>query len=267
MPTSFDVDDIADGLANRGVTRRQVAKGAAWSLPVIAASMAVPAKAAQSPEPPVCIACAAEAQNCFLQIGQTGACKCAPGLVCVGTGPLGLANICVGTDLLLSTCGGGTCYGVCIQTDGAVIVAFNALVSALTVFTSAAATALLALGATNIAPCVHAGLFPQNVCVSPLADGQLGSVCVIQHSSNTGVIGTALGALTFALNGLLAALSALNILVSNSCQAPYVCKDGASVSINWGTGILTAKGGYELQVGVCQCPPQGTVCDSPNAVA
>lgn len=262
MPTSFDVDDIADGLANRGVTRRQVAKGAAWSLPVIAASMAVPAKAAQSPEPPVCIACAAVTQNCFLQIGQTGACKCAPGLVCVGTGPLGLANICVGTDLLLSTCGGGTCYGVCLETGGAVLNTFNTLMMAMSAFINAAKI-LPAL--TGVAACVNQPGLPKNLCVSPLGDGQLGSFCVIQHAGNTGVIDPILGTLRDALQVFLDLLDSLNIAVANTCQAPYVCKDGASVSLDWDLPLVgTHIGGYELQVGICQCPPQGFFCNAPH---
>ncbi len=47
--TMFDVDRIASGIGHKTISRRAVAKGAAWTLPVLATGIAAPA-VAQSPE-------------------------------------------------------------------------------------------------------------------------------------------------------------------------------------------------------------------------
>lgn len=260
----IDVDAVGDAIAapradivSTGVSRRAVAKGVAWSLPVIASAVAAgPAYAAS---PAQCSSCtgAVVTNNCILSGGGSGDCTCAPGLICVGTGPLGLANVCVGTDLLVSTCNGTTCYGVCLAAGGAIINALNTFISAITTFATVAGSLVSLLGVT---PCVHSAGLPTNLCISPFNDGRLGTLCSVSHScGNTGVISVPLGVLTTAYNTLVSTLGALGILISSSCNDGYVCGGyGASVSLQYAGGLGPAWG-FDLQLGICQCSQQG-VC-------
>lgn len=256
MPVrSIDVARISDAIARPD--RRKLAVGMAWSLPAIAIGIAAPTHAASTGQ--TCIACDG-AYQCILTIGGAGTCSCGPGLACVGTGPLGLANVCVGSTLVATTCGPTTCYGVCLDPGGAVIVAFNILMSAMTAFVSTVAT-LVAAAPAGLSTCVNQPGLPSNVCVSPLNDGGLGAMCIERaNCGNTTLIGTALATLDAAVTTYTSTLASLGIIVATSCQAPYVCKDGGSVAVSYVGSVLPpiAAFGSRTRVGICQCGPQDT---------
>ena len=254
MPAAApDVARISDAIARP--RRRLIAAGAAWSLPVIAVGIAAPAHAGSATG--TCAACDG-AQQCILTIGGAGNCSCGPGLACVGTGPLGLANVCVGSTLVANTCGATTCYGVCLDPGGAVIVAFNTLMSAMTAFVSTVVT-IVAAAPAGLQTCTNQPGLPTNVCVSPLNDGGLGSMCVERAScGNTTLIASALATLDTAVNTYITTLASLGILVATSCQAPYVCKDGGSIAVSYSGSVLPpiAAFGSRTRAGICQCGPQ-----------
>lgn len=242
------VEGIADAIVRP--SRRTVARTAGWSLPAIAVGIAAPARAAS---PGFCPTCGPDRPACI--IGETGTCRCGPGLVCVGSGPLGLANVCVGADLaaLVATCGGTTCTGVCLDPGGGVVTAFNTLAAAMTTFV----TGVQALGLVGTRTCSHQPGLPTNVCASPFNDGGLGSICVEQFScGNTALLGTLVTTLDAAIATFVTTLSGMGIAVSSACQAPYVCKDGASVAMDTGTAVAQYR-----RVGICQCGPQDTCPD------
>jgi len=254
-PTRASVDDIATGI--RPPSRRTVAKGAAWSLPVIATGIAAPA---QAESPGVCVACTT-GSRCIITVGDGGTCQCAAGLACVGTGPLGLTNVCVGAQVagLVVACGSTTCTGVCLSAGGAVITAFNTLMTAMSTFVNGVR---LVPGLLGLRTCVNQPGLPTNVCVSPLGDGGLGSMCVQRFTcGSTTVIGTLLATLDSAVTSFVTTLQGLGILTSSSCAAPYVCKDGASVATDFDGVFGIAAFGTSTRVGICQCGPQSTCPD------
>lgn len=232
-PTTYDVESVASGVAARP-SRRTVVRGTAWSVPVVAAAIAAPAYAAS---PGVCGLCPTSVNQCL--INGTGTCTCAAGLVCAGTGPLGLANICVGTDLLLTTCGGGTCTGVCLDAGGTLVTALNTFTAAITTLATTAG-ALCTRNTVTVTP------VPTGICVSPFS-GTFGSLCLI--SSGSGALGAGL---TTAINTLTATLSSLNVALSNPCPTGTVCGGLATFDIGGGTLCLgsTALGA----IGYCSCP-------------
>ncbi|GAB3259692.1 hypothetical protein GCM10027425_22280 [Alteromonas gracilis] len=232
-PSTYDVESVASGVAARP-SRRTVVRGAAWSVPVVAAAIAAPAYAAS---PGVCGLCPTSVNQCI--IGSTGTCTCAAGLVCVGTGPLGLANICVGTDLLLTTCGGGTCTGVCLDAGGT-------LVTALNVFTAAITTLATTTGALCQRNTVTVTPVPTGICVSPFS-GTFGSLCLI--TSGSGALGLGL---TTAINTLTATLSSLNVALSNPCPTGTVC--GGLAAFDIGGGALCLGSTAVGTLGYCSCP-------------
>lgn len=254
--TDLDLDGIVDAIAPSGPSRRTVAKGMAWSLPVIAGGIAAP-PAAASEMPPPCDACN-PVNNCFITVGP-GACSCAPGLVCVGTGPLGLANVCVGTDLLLTDCGGSTCYGVCLAAGGAIIAAVNTFMTAMSTFVTAA---VAILGRDAAQPCAHQPGLPSNVCISPFGDGRLGGLCTtLQTCGSTAQISLPLAVLNTAYTTMISTLHNLGVNVASQCQAPYVCKDGASMTMDYHLPLVgTHVFGLKYQIGFCGCADGSTVC-------
>ncbi len=259
MPTRtmFDVDRIASGIGRKTISRRAVAKGAAWSLPVLATGIAAPA-VAQSPE--IC-SCKTE-QRCFIEASSSaGECRCARGLVCVEAGPFGLADVCVGAGLLSTDCGGGECYGVCL----------SGVHQALDNFSTQ-----MALLGWDIAKIVGysvafemspMGNVPTNVCVSPFGDGKLGSLC--RDIIETGNLQNAefIDDVTDVVNTLTDSLGASGVTLGTTCSTGFVCspiagatvKDHANTSGSSGSGTLTAH------VGVCVCPGTPTPSSSSEA--
>lgn len=232
----FDPDLVADALAGNA-TRRAVVRSAAWSLPVVAVAMAAPAMAAS---PPICGTCPPTGNQCILSFGGGGDCKCGPGLVCVGTGPLGLANMCVGTSILISTCGTATCYGVCAASNGVLIAAFNTLTNAM-----AAAFSLLPICSRHDFEVIP---WPTNICISPLS-GTIGSLCLI--TDGDGFIGGVIGPL---INTFAATLSSLNLAVSNPCPSGMACTTSqGGFSADFGGGALCFNQGFKGVLGTCQC--------------
>lgn len=264
-----DVDRIADAIAG-SPSRRSVVRGAAWSVSGISAAIAAPAAAASTL--PQCGTCVGQTgpPRCFISGTGGGTCTCASGLVCVGTGPLGLANVCVGSTLIGVSCSGTTCFGVCLSAGGTVPAAINTLTTAITSLINV----LGAIGGTvtGTTPCTSSTPVPANWCVSPLTDGGLGTLCSALRSCHTGsgvaggvanlVIGAALDSITTAYNGLISALGALGLVASPTCAAPYVCtpfvEAAAGQTFTFVTG--SARYGLNLYVGFCQCPSGRDFC-------
>lgn len=224
--TSGDLAGVADAI-NPGVSRRKVmvglGAGAAFSLPVVASAISAPASAAVSP--PICGGCAS-AGRCIITIGglTSGDCQCQSNQFCVGTGPLNIANVCVGTDFILSQCGGQPCYGVCLEgISGAFTLAYDALALLFSLFTGV------------ITP------MPLNGCFSPLQDGTLGSICAV----NWGV-----GPLDITLPNPL----------PGACQPGYKCTGIDLDKLPEFLGVPTPIGGtagpggvWHGQFGFCDC--------------
>ncbi len=250
--TTFDVDRIASGIGSKTISRRAVAKGAAWSLPVLATGIAAPAVAASSET----CSCNVQ-QQCFIELpAPAGECKCAPGLVCVGTGPLGLANVCVSVGLTTGggpiSCGIASCYGVCASTDGTLISAVNTLASSL----SGVVDELLGLLSDPLGilegSVVSVGGIPSDVCISPLNDGHLGSLCQYVHAG--GLFGL-LGTVSDVTNILLALFDNLGLLLvsQDGCKNGMVCQPmvGSELDVSaLGLPVATA----DVEIGVCACP-------------
>jgi hypothetical protein len=284
MTQSFDVDALADAIApsrnSSGPSRRAVVIGTAWSIPLIATAMALPAYAA-SRQP--CSSCVGQtgAPNCFLAIGGTGECDCPSGLVCVGTGPLGLVNVCVGTNLIprLNTCGGTDCYGVCLSAGGTIPLLINTLTTAIT----SLGTVLGNIGGTvtGTTLCSNSTPIPNSWCVSPLNDGGLGTLCSAIKSCHTGTgplgdaadftIGGAITVIATAYNALISGLGTLGLVAVPVCDTPYVCTPFVDVAVGqthtfsvFGVEVGNAKFGLDLYAGFCQCPSGKDFCyDNP----
>ncbi len=271
MSARQNVDAIADAIAPKElVARRTVAGGAMWSIPIISSAIAAPVMAASVP---LCSECVGNtgAPNCILSAGGDGNCACASGLVCVGTGPLGLVNICVGTSLLAASCGGTTCYGICLSGGGLIPPLINSLAAAITTFVNVIGT--IAGSVTGTTPCTSSVPLPNNWCVSPLTDGGLGTLCTSMKSCNTGTgllggaasltIGTALATLSATYNTLITALGTLGLVANTSCDSPYVCTPflevAAGQTFDMGLGG-EAKYGVDMYVGFCQCPSGKDFC-------
>lgn len=248
-----DVDAIADAIGH-SPSRRRLLIGAAWSVPVIATAIATPAYA--SSHLPPCDDCVGSAgpPNCFIS-GAGGTCECAPGLVCVGTGPLGLANVCISTDLLNfgeNECAGGTCYGLCLSPGSAVITAVNTFAAAASAFITGLG---LVGGLTGLQQCLNTPGLPTNVCVSPFNDGRLGTLCSSAFACGGNVlVNTLMATLQAAYNTLISTLGSLGILVSPGCAAPYVCSDGVTVAADFPGLALVPEFAVKYQLGICQCP-------------
>ncbi|NHN56615.1 hypothetical protein G9U51_12575 [Calidifontibacter sp. DB0510] len=242
------------------VSRRTVAKGLAWSLPTISTAIAAPAYAAS---PPICDRCAGGTNptDCFIAFpgggNNGGHCTCAPGLVCVGTGPLGLLNVCVGTDLALSTCGGAQCAGVCLAPGGAIVTAINTFLAALTAFASAVGT----LDLLGLRSCVNQPGLPTNICVAPFNDGRLGALCSYSAScGSNAVVDGLIRTVTGAYNTMISTLSNLGVLVSPKCADGLVCNDIGSAAFSYAGVLGTGGFGVQIGIGFCQCPPQTKTC-------
>ncbi|MBW8172280.1 hypothetical protein K0651_04350 [Ornithinimicrobium sp. Arc0846-15] len=215
-------ESITQAIGGYRPTRRGLVAGAGvFSVPAIAMAVAAPVMA-QSADP-ICGGCG-ETRNCFLALGDPGGCACEGDLVCVGSGPLGLVNLCVGTDLVLTDCGGSQCTGVCADAGGTLLTALNTLAAGISV--------LGVLGQT-----VTVNL-PEDLCVSPFGDGSLGTVC------NTAQVGGILGV---AINGLIN--TALNVITGLGLVVGGECQDGLSCEGVNLDGVLSTSG----SIGFCSC--------------
>lgn len=243
---SVDVERIATGISATPVGRRSVTKGVAWSLPVIATAIAAPRAAASG----TCETC--KQQQCIITIGGTtsGTCQCAPNLVCVGTGPLGLLNVCVGSTLVANTCGTGTCFGVCLGVGSPLVTALNSIVGLVTALVGPA-TAVGALGVVTLNPVLQ---IPSNTCVSPLGDGSLGTLCRSTTAGGGALSGAVLAAISVVFNTLLGSLNAAGVTLGTTCDPGLVCKPiaGANVVVKVPfTGFTLANA--TVAVGTCAC--------------
>lgn len=227
-----NVDTIADAIAASS-DRRSVVRAAVWSVPLVAIATAAPAFAAS---PPTCAFCPTATNQCLLD--GLGTCVCGAGLVCVGTGPLGLTNVCVGTSLLLASCGAGSCHGVCLAAGGALVAALNTFVTSITAL--ATANVLCANHAVTATP------VPTNVCVSPLSN-TFGSLCLI--TSGSGALGTSLATI---IGTLTSSLTALGVALSNPCPVGTTCKSIVTFDIGGGLACLGSQATGTL--GYCACP-------------
>lgn len=276
MSMQLDLDAIADGIANKGATRRTVTKGAAWSLPVIAAGIAAPTASA-TPVLPTC-GCATASLPCLIGIPGTNNpagpgdknCGCAAGLICVGTGPLNILNVCVGSDIIAQTCGSSTCYGVCLGTSSPVVTAVNALIVGLSGFATDLVNIIGSLAFGSFRACAISDGIPANVCASPIGnDGsaRLGVPCLWHEVCTAGLLGGAVNGLLQGLVDLVVAVETafggmgLAVVTPAQCEAKgLVCTPvaGAAFKLNTFFGITP---GFVLDVGVgfCECPG-GTTC-------
>lgn len=191
---------------------------------------------------------------CILAGSPGGTCQCAAGLICVGTGPLNLANLCVGNNIISQTCGGSTCFGVCVGSGGLVPSALATLTTALSALVAAARVA-------GGAACVKSVALPSNLCASATNDGGLGTLCSRSSTCGSNVaVNALLATVVTAYNALISAFGALGLVAVSTCQSGYVCRPLVDVGVSLNPIGTLADFGLQLQLGFCQCPDGSTTC-------
>ena len=174
--------------------------------------------------------------------------------------------MCVGTGLLAQTCGGGSCYGVCLSAGGTIPALVNTLSTAVTTLITVLGT--LGGSVTGTTPCTTSTPIPSNWCVSPLTDGGLGTLCSRMASCHNGngvtgtvadvTIGTALTTIVTAYNALISGLGALGLVARTTCASSYVCDPflevAAGQTFTFPLGGGAARYGINMYVGFCACP-------------